>query len=344
MKTGPRKTTLADVAREAKVSPATISRLMRGTATINADTRERVSQAAIKLGFSLSSRNRTPIIAFLLSNRDVLHSFHSAVLMGAEAYCAEYDYGLLFLAFKYSLAARAQEVDLPEILLRTGVVAGVIVAGANSQSLLDALSLRHMPWVVLGNNVVGPWQHPKPRCVFFDDVGGAAEITDYLISLGHRHIGFAGNLKWPWYLRRFQGYRHAMEAACLVPRGCDLDSNNDEETGYLAAKFLLKDTPRVTAIFAGDDHAARGVYKAARDLGLRLPEDLSVAGFNDTLEASSLHPTLTSMHVFTDELGRRLAKMLLNQVAHSEQTMENLLLPTRLIRRDSCISPSDRQV
>lgn len=340
MKSGKRKVTLTDVAREANVSAATVSRLMRGAAAINADTRERVEKAASKLSFDLGGKKKTRIIAFLLSNRGVLHSFHSAVLMGAEAYCAEHDYGLLFLPLNYSLAAQAQDVELPEILLGTRIVAGVIVAGSNSQNLLDVLSRQRMPWVVLGNNVVGGWEHDRPGCVFFDDIGGAAEITRYLISLGHRRIGFAGNLKLPWYLRRFQGYQQAMEAAGLTPRGCDLASRDDEEMGYLATKVLLQSTLRVTAIFAGDDIAAHGVYKAARDLGLRIPEDLSVVGFNDTSEASALHPPLTSMHVFTDELGRQLAELLLSQIAHPEQTAGSLLMPTRLIRRESTIPPS----
>ncbi len=330
------KVRLADVAREANVSAATVSRLMRGAAVINSDTRERVVKAANRLNFDLGGKKKTRIIAFLLSNRGVLHSFHSSILMGAEAYCAERDYGVLFLPLNYSLTTNAQELEMPEILLRTRIVAGAIVAGTNSQSMLEVLSRRRMPWVVLGNNVVGAWQHDQPGSVFFDDIGGAAEITRYLISLGHRHVGFAGNLKLPWYLRRFQGYQQAMQGAGLTPRGSDLVSRDDEEMGYLATKVLLQNSPRVTAIFAGDDTAARGVYKAARDIGLRIPEELSIVGFNDTLEASALHPTLTSMHVFTDDLGRQLAESLLNQIAHPEKPAGSILMPTRLIRRESC--------
>lgn len=333
------KVRLADVAREANVSAATVSRLMRGAAAINSDTRERVVKAAKRLNFDLGGKKKTRIIAFLLSNRGVLHSFHSSILMGAEAYCAERDYGLLFLPLNYSLTNNAQELEMPEILLRTRIVAGAIVAGTNSQSMLEVLSRGRMPWVVLGNNVVGALQHDQPGSVFFDDIGGAAEITRYLISLGHRHIGFAGNLKLPWYLRRFQGYRQAMQRAGLTPRGSDLASRDDEEMGYLATKVLLQNSPRVTAIFAGDDTAARGVYKAARDIGLRIPEELSIVGFNDTLEASALHPTLTSMRVFTDDLGRQLAESLLNQIAHPEKPAGSILMPTRLIRRESCAPP-----
>src|SRR6516164_8392437 len=96
-----KKVKLIDVARAANVSPATVSRLIGGRAHVTAEMRDRVIKAAIRLGFDLDRGRKSRIIAFLLSNRGVLHPFHSAVLMGAEAYCTEYNYGLLFLPFQY---------------------------------------------------------------------------------------------------------------------------------------------------------------------------------------------------------------------------------------------------
>ncbi len=333
------KVTSFEVAREAGVSPATVSRLMRGGARVNAATRERVEIAAARLNFDLEARKTSRIIAFLLSNRGVLHPFHSSVLVGAEAYCAEHDYGLLFLPLQYSLNLRSDRLVLPEILLRKTVVAGAIVAGTNSQELLELLRCHEIPWIVLGNNVVGDWPHNKPRSVFFDDIRGAYDLASYLLSLGHRHIGFAGNLSLPWYLRRFQGYRKAMEEAGLPTISNNLQSLDAEEMGYLETRLLLERTPRPTAIFAGDDPAARGVYKAARDHGLRIPEDLTVAGFNDTPDAATLHPPLTSVRVFTAELGRQAAELLLKNIVNPTIETASVVLPTRLIRRESCSRP-----
>src|SRR5579862_3094213 len=92
--TKPQKIRLADVAREAKVSAATVSRLIGGHVEVNPQTRERIVEAAKRLGFDLETGRKSRIIAFLLSNRGVLHPFHSSVLTGAESYCAEHDYGL----------------------------------------------------------------------------------------------------------------------------------------------------------------------------------------------------------------------------------------------------------
>jgi DNA-binding LacI/PurR family transcriptional regulator len=338
------KVTLADVAREAGVSAATVSRLMRGGARVNAATRERIQSAANRLNFDLEARKTSRIIAFLLSNRGVLHPFHSSVLMGAEAYCAEHDYGLLFLPLQYSLTFSPDRLVLPEILLRKTVVAGAIVAGTNSRGMLELLSRHDVPWIALGNNVVGEWPHDAPQSIFFEDIRGAYDLTKYLISLGHKHIGFAGNLSLPWYFRRFQGYRQAMEEARLPILSSDLPTLDGEEMGYLSTRLLLQGSPRPTAIFAADDPAARGAYKAARDHDLSIPEDLTVVGFNDTLDAAALHPPLTSMRVFTEELGRQAAMLLLKQIEHPGVPTPSVILPTQLIRRESCSGPAVSRV
>ena len=329
---------MADVAKAANVSSATVSRLMTGRAPVAPDMRERIRAAAARLGFDLERVKKTKIIAFILSNRGVLHPFHSAVLMGAEAYCAEHGYGLLFLPFDYSTAATVADLQAPDILQRQSVVSGVIAAGTNSQSLLQLLSQRGIPWVALGNNVLGSREDSQSGCIYFDDVNGAYELTRYLISLGHKRIGFVGNLNLPWYARRYRGYESAMTEAGLDSRVSELNSRDGEDMGYMASKLMLQTHPTTTAIFAGDDAAARGVYKAALDRGLKIPADLSVAGFNDTSEAIMMQPPLTSVHVFLDELGKQLAESLLARIRGQQLPEKPLNLPTQLVRRESCIA------
>ncbi len=334
------KVTMADVAREAGVSAATLSRLVRGGTRVNPETRDRILMAARRLNFDLGARKSSRIIAFLLSNRGVLHPFHSSILMGAEAYCAEQDYGLLFLPLQYSLTLPKERLEVPEILQRKTVVAGAIVAGTNSQEMLELLTEYEIPWVVLGNNVAGEWPHDRHRSIFFDDIRGAYELTTYLISLGHVEIGFAGNLSLPWYFRRFQGYSKAIEEAGLKVISSDLRTLDGEEMGYLGARLMLQQTPRPTAIFAADDPAGRGVYRAARDQDLKVPEDLTVAGFNDTPDAAALHPPLTTVRVFTEELGRQAGQLLFRQIEQPDGATASVVLPTQLIRRGSSVSPS----
>jgi DNA-binding LacI/PurR family transcriptional regulator len=327
---------LADVARAANVSPATVSRMMTGRAVVAPQTRDRILKSAIRMGFDIERGRKSRIIAFLLSNRGVLHPFHSAVLMGAEAYCAEHDYGLLFLPFQYSPRVSPEELHLPGIFQRREVISGVIVAGTNSQSLLNLLTLRGIPWVVLGNNVLSEQRQQEVGAVYFDDVGGAYELTRYLQSLEHRQIAFVGNRQLPWFARRYQGYQRAMEEAGLSVHISEFNSEDHERMGYLATKLILQGSEPVTAIFAGDDAAARGACKAVRDSGLRIPEDISVAGFNDTPEASVLHPPLTSVHVFTDEVGKQLAELLLKRITRPDLPARSVVLPTQVVKRESC--------
>jgi LacI family transcriptional regulator len=264
--------------------------------------------------------------------------------MGAEDYCAEHDYGLLFLSVKYSTSSRSGELELPEILQNRRVVSGVIVAGSNSQELLDALTERRMPWVALGNNIIGDTHKANNRSVYFDDLGGAYDLTRYLQSLGHKHFGFIGNLRLPWYSRRFDGYRRAMDEAGLKVLSNDVNPRESGEMGYLAAKLMFRQTPALTAVLAGDDTIAGEVYKAARDSGLSIPRDISVAGFNDSLEASLLNPPLTSVRVFTDELGRQLAESLHKRIMQPDQPGGAIILPTQLVRRESCAHVSAERI
>jgi DNA-binding LacI/PurR family transcriptional regulator len=331
-----RKIGIEEVAREARVSMATVSRVANGSHSVTARLRARVYKASAKLGYDLDGKNKSRIIAFILSNRAVLHPFHSAVLVGAEAYCAAHDYGLLFLPVRYPSDVPWKELHLPQVLHRHDVIRGAIVAGTNSQNLLDFLSYKGVGFVTLGNNVAGDWRRDEYSAVYFDDVEGAYGLTRHLQSLGHRHIWFVGNCKMPWFERRLAGYRKAMEEAKLPVLKNDLDSDDAELVGFLAAKSILKSGGPVTAIFAGEDTAARGAYKALQEAGLRIPDDISVAGFNDIPDAAALNPPLTSVRVFTDQVGKQMAELVFKRIADPDAGPEVITIPTQLVKRESC--------
>ena len=127
-----------------------------------------------------------------------------------------------------------------------------------------------------------------------------------------------------------------MEEAGLSPLIRDLNIDNSEDLGYLATKSILSEGRPITAILAGDDTTARGAYRALADHGLKIPTDVSVIGVNDTIEASALIPPLTSVRVFTDQLGKQMAELLLKQISRLDVKPQVVTLPTRLIRRESC--------
>src|SRR5204862_3940323 len=193
-------------------------------------------------------------------------------------------------------------------LCTSDTIGAVILLINNSQNLLELLSHRGITFVFMGNNVVGDWEREKTSALYFDDVEGAYDATRYLQSLAHRDIWYIGNCQLTWFKRRYEGYCRAMKDAGLVPHLSEFDSGEGEDLGYLATKSILKSGDPMTALFAGDDAVARGAYKAIHEVGLRIPDDISVMGFNDT-EAGSLHPPLTSVRVFTEQMGREMAAL-----------------------------------
>lgn len=330
-----RKKSFKEVARLADVSPATVSRVAKGQTNVHAGIRARVRKAAETLGIDLDHKRneRANIVAFMLSNRDLLHNFQARVLFGSESYCASQNRELLFMSFRYSPNTPPKELHLPKILNERGLVRAMILGGTNSVNMLHALRDRQMPFAVLGNNVIGDWSPNEFDAVYSDDVQGAFDLTSQLIADGHRDIYFIGDVELPWYARCAQGYRQCMTQAGLQPRLSEIHSD-DRQLGYLAMRSILSRRERVTAVFAGSDQIASGVYEALRQSGVGIPDDISVAGFNDS-EGALMDPPLTSVREFPEELGKHLAEYALRRIQNPDRPPQQLTIPTRVVLRKS---------
>lgn len=335
-----KKLTLKDLARAAKVSTATASRVIAGNSTVDPEMRARVRKAAARLGLNLHERrnSRSRILAFLLANRDVLHTFQARVLLGAEKYCTERKWELIFMGFAYPAADPVETLHLPHLLSGRTNARAAILGGTNSDNLLQALRAREIPFAVLGNNVVGEWKPELFDVVYSDDVSGAKDAALHLISRGHREIAFIGNLGFPWFARCASGYRAAMTEAGLTPDCVDLRFDGTE-LGYLATKQVLARSRRPTAILAGSDQVAHGVYQALREAAVSIPEEMSVVGFNDT-QGELFYPLLTSVREFPEKIGHLLAEFVLDRLENPELPPRQATIPTRLIARESVRSLS----
>lgn len=331
-----KKITLFELARAAKVSPATVSRVVAGNPTVAPAIRIQVSKAAEKLGVDLEERRkgRSKIIAFLLANRDVLHSFQARVLLGAETHCSQQNWELLFMSFHYQREIPPDALHLPQLLSNRTNARAVILGGSNFPNLLTALNARGIPFSVLGNNVSADWKPEHCDVAYSDDIDGAYQATTYLISRGHRSIGFVGNRQLPWFLRCSVGYGRAMAESKLEPIYADIRSDHDSQLGYLGAKSLLTKNEAITAILAGSDQVASGVYDAAREMRRMIPHDLSVVGFNDT-QGALFSPPLTTVREFPEELGRHLAEFVLKRLQNPSLPPQELTIPTQLVQRES---------
>ncbi len=334
----PSNVRVRDLARIAGVSPATVSRVLTGRARVSPEVQARVRNAATEAGFKIEDASRTKLIAFLLGNRDLLHPFHSRVLVGAEAFCSANNYSILFLPFHYRSDVPWQELHLPKILQRRDQISGFVVAGTNSQNLFDLLASKQIPFSVLGNNVLDDWKSNEYDTVWFDDEQGAYEMTRHLQSIGHQDIWFVGNCKFTWFARLYKGYRRAMEEAALPPRMSGFDCAQEESVGYLGAKSIFTSGESATAIFAGTDACAQGVYKALRDLNVRVPEEVTVVGCDD-VDAVKLYPPLTTIRVFGEQVGAHLSELVLNRIAQPGAPAQQHTIPTQLIKRESSGPP-----
>jgi LacI family transcriptional regulator len=255
-------------------------------------------------------------------------------LLGAEEYFASHDYNLMFLSLKFDARVDLHDLHMPRILQARDLVCGYILAARISPNVLEYMRRKEIPLAVLGNHVFGEWQNELFDVVWFDDIQGTYEVTRYLLSLGHRHIWFAGNCRLPWGARRYKGYTQAMSEAGLHPQLSELESDDYFELGYLSTKSIVNRGGLLTAIVAASDAIAQGAYSALSDCGLEVPRDVSVAGFDD-IEASLLHPPLTTVSAFPDRIGKQLAQTLLERIAHPDLPPQRHIIPTRLVKRES---------
>ncbi len=336
MDTQKNKIGLREIASAANVSIATVSRVLNGNNRVDPAIQKIVLQEAKKLGVESSQRNKAKTLVFLLGNRAMPHAFHSRILSGAEAHSAAHGWNVVFLSFNYPSNVPWTELHLPALIQRQDTVRAVILAGTNSTNLTRLLTHKGIPFVVFGNNLIGEPQDLKDcDVVFADDIQGSRDAILYLTELGHRHIWFVGNTRLPWFNRCYEGYRQVMEEAGLTPRESSIDSENDTESGYLGTKSLLSRDKSVTAILAGNDPTAHGVYKALRDRGLKIPDDVSVVGCDDTV-GTWLYPALSTTREFPEQLGKQLVEFVFNRLAKPDQEPQRATVPTEFIKRDSC--------
>ena len=338
-----KKPTLHRVALLAKVSPATVSRIAAGNTAVDPAIRDRVLRMAEKLGIDFEDRRkeRGRVIGFLLGNRDVLQSFQSRLLLGAERYCAQHDWQMLFMSYHYSPTTAPAALHIPQLKLEPSNVRAVILTGITHPNMIEMLAQRRIPCAVLGNNVAGEWSPDLCDVVYSDDTRGAYEATRHLIANGHERISYVGNLDLPWFARCADGYARAMTDSGLPPHHLDLRSDGTE-LGYLGGKMLLNASPRPTAVLAGSDQVAAGLYSALREHGIAVPDDVSVASINDT-DAPLFHPGLTSVKEFPEELGRQLAEFALNRLRTPNRPPQNVTIPTRLQIRQSVASLAEQK-
>ena len=332
--------TIKDVAKKAAVSIGTVSRVLNGSDNVDAALREKVSKTIRELGYRPNARaqsfvrERSNVIAFVLSNGLGLSSAYARILLGIEEFCADSGYHLLFTRFRYQANQTPAELQLPSVLAARGMADCVIVGGTNYPNLLQTLRELGMSSVVLANDMADGFV-PAANYVRYDDVGGAAAATEYLIRLGHRDIWFIGDTLIPVYRSMFKGYVAAMETAGLEPRAHTVALADDSfDNGHAAMLHILEQSSPLSAVVAGSDDIAHGARDALRQHGKDVPRDVSLIGFEQSGGARAAH--LTCIQVNMAEVGRQLARLALARVAGGGKDQAPMMIPAAIVRRSSC--------
>jgi LacI family transcriptional regulator len=334
MNQGNRKITIMDVAAISGVSYGTVSRVINDDPHVKAETRVRVLQAMEQLGYTVNRQarslagGRSNVVGVLVP--DLGTGYIGEIMRGIDAELGNYAYDLMLFTTHRTAAKEASYVTN----LAGGMVDGLLlVLPRNPADYIGTLIKRGFPFVLIdhqGNGLDCP-------AVGATNWQGAYQATEYLIGKGHTAIGFiTGSMDLGASVDRLEGYKASLRTnhipfnACLVYEG-----NYDQTDGYTGALHLLELPDPPTAIFASNDAMAMGVMDAVRSKSLRIPEDISIIGFDDIPQAALVRPALTTVRQPLEQMGRVAAQYLLDTLKDPGKKSNRIELPTELIVRNS---------
>jgi LacI family transcriptional regulator len=333
------RVTIRDVAQASGVSYATVSRVLSGYEFVKETTRNRVMEAVDSLGYvaNLPARSlaggRSRIIGLLVPNLD--NGYVGTITQGIDRELARANYDLML----YTTHRHPSKESFYVSTIANGLTDGLLlVAPLVPATYLEALREQNFPYVLIDQADASE----NSSGVESTNWQGAYEATRYLCQLGHTRIAF---IKGAPAVRsaadRLHGYKSALTDYDL-PFQEELVIKGDfqQSTAYNSTKMLLQsDNPPPTAIFASNDLSAIGAMDAAREQGFRIPDDISVIGFDDIPQASFVYPKLTTVRQPLEQMGQIAVKMLLDQIEDRNHPPQRVALATQLVIRDSCMSP-----
>lgn len=359
---------IRDVALKAGVSPTTVSRTFRTPNLLTEETQHLVLQAAEQLGYShrpapvFAKRTRAaaqrPVtksigFQFLADSPDVVlasNVFYAPMLAGAQAEANAAGLHLLV----HSTDTHTVGQELPR-MVNEKIIEGMLLVGTANRSILDRFA-NHVPKIILVDN----WDETGAfESVISDGFNGARAATQHLIRLGHRRICFFTTRKnIPTFRDRMRGYWCALLEAGITPdlalvvepEDCDEDWGPFGITDRLRTQLLQAENP-ATAVLAANDDCAVLAQRVGRQAGLRLPEDLSIIGFDDVPLAAHADPPLTTVRVDKEAMGRLAVRLLAARLNSEDEKTKSLpsppiqqVLPVSLVHRDSCCPYKSRTV
>ena len=334
----PRRLTIVDVARHAQVSTTAVSKVLNNAYGASPAMREKVRRAIDELGYrpyaaARGLRGQTYTIGVMLPN--IRNPFFPDILDGVTDHLGDTDYQVLLGP---GCNGEEAEARVTQAMIDRGMDGMILIAPVSPRSHLEYVA-GLVPTVVVGRH----GQSAVYDTVADDDFAGAGLIVSHLAGLGHRRIAHIDHLeKDPTRLAempnaiRAEGYRQAMRTLGLADEINIVSTTYTQEGGYLGAKQLLAGTDRPTAIFAGADIVAMGALDALAEAGLSVPDDISVAGYDNTTFAAFGPISLTSVDQGGHQIGANAARLLVDRIAdRTRRTAQVKLTPTLVPRRST---------
>jgi LacI family transcriptional regulator len=333
------RATIREIARAAGVSIATVSRVINGRPDVAPQTREAVLRVVRERGFSTNrnaralSGGRTGLVGVTVP---ILEAAYFAVIVSGTAE-ALYEHDMRIVLCP-TLHQHEREVTLLDRLMHGTTDGAVLMLPEESNAELWALRETGYPFVVVDPRVQLDEGIPAVSAA---NASGARAATEHLLSLGHRRIGaIMGPVDWMASTERLNGYRAALAAAGVLPAPeLVVESDFSIDSGVAAARALLDLPERPTAIFGFNDNVAIGALRAAAERGIRVPDELSVVGFDDSEQSALVTPALTTVRQPLAEMGRMAVSLLLRLLDHQRVEAMSIELATRLVVRDSTAAP-----
>lgn len=327
------RVTIRDIANAAGVSPATVSRILNNTAAVDPDKEKLVLQAIEQLKFQPNTtaqglaRGRSSTIGVLTQHLG--SPFFGEMLLGIESGLYASRYMPIFASSQWNMSKDLTALDT---LMRRQVDALIIIGGALPTHQLIELAER-LPIVILARQIEGL----ENQCVCLNNFDGAYRATNYLLEMGHTSIAhITGNLTHEDAHDRRAGYVKALEDAHLtVNPDFIVDGDYTEASGVMAVAKLLAARGGVpfSAIFAANDQLAAGARLALHRYGIRVPDDVSLVGFDDVPSSAYMTPPLTTIRQPAIEMGEKAVQLVLAMLEHKH--VEGVLFPIQLVIRES---------
>lgn len=329
--------TINSVAQTAGVSVSTVSRVLNGKDDVAPETVARVQKVVHDLGYasSLAARGmrsiRTNVIGMVMSEVDSPYSFE--IMRGVNQVIAETPYHLLIYTSGSASKFRSENQESQYVMLLSGGIAdGVIVVTPSTGNFNP-----HLPLVL-----VDPYkEEPETHTISATNYEGTRDAIRYLVGLGHRRIAhITGAMSLLSAIQRLKGYRDGLaDAGIAVDENLIAEGDYTVHTAQACARRLLSLPEPPTAIFTANDMSAIGVYQAAQQLAIRIPQDVSVIGFDNLPEATYLDPPLTTVEQSIYNMGVLATQLIVDMLqGHNHETKQHIF-PTRLVIRKSCCPP-----